>query len=166
MEFYRQDYWSGLSFPSSGDLSDPRVEPGCPAVAGRFFTVWATREADFRYCSNIKSCFNHINVYFIFVTLNNHSKNFFFNSFGVTPFFKRKKNFFYIIEIARPFFFLFPRFLLIFLIALISIWDKKHVAIRVVQPNLSAGTKEECWKLEREVVLPFLIRHSGLFRPK
>ena len=27
MGFSRQEYWSGLPFPSSGDLSDPRIEP-------------------------------------------------------------------------------------------------------------------------------------------
>jgi len=27
MEFSRQEYWSGLPFPSSGDLSDPGIEP-------------------------------------------------------------------------------------------------------------------------------------------
>ena len=28
MEFSRQEYWSGLPFPSPGDLSDPGLEPG------------------------------------------------------------------------------------------------------------------------------------------
>ena len=32
MKFSRQDYWSGLSFPSSGDLPDPRIKPGSPAL--------------------------------------------------------------------------------------------------------------------------------------
>ena len=26
-EISRQEYWSGLAFPSSGDLSDPGIEP-------------------------------------------------------------------------------------------------------------------------------------------
>ena len=30
MEFSRQEYWSGLLFPSPGDLPNPRIEPGCP----------------------------------------------------------------------------------------------------------------------------------------
>ena len=30
--FYRQEYWSGLPFPSPGDLSNPRMEPGSPAL--------------------------------------------------------------------------------------------------------------------------------------
>ena len=32
MEFLRQDYWSGLPFPSPGDLPDPGIEPGSPAL--------------------------------------------------------------------------------------------------------------------------------------
>ena len=36
--FPRQEYWSGLPFPSPGDLPDPRVEP-VSYTAGRCFTV-------------------------------------------------------------------------------------------------------------------------------
>ena len=32
MEFSRQEYWSGLSFPSPGDLPDSGIEPGSPAL--------------------------------------------------------------------------------------------------------------------------------------
>ena len=32
MGFSRQEYWSGLPFPSPGDLLDPRIEPGFPAL--------------------------------------------------------------------------------------------------------------------------------------
>ena len=32
MEFSRQEYWGGLPFPSPGDLPDPEIEPGCPAL--------------------------------------------------------------------------------------------------------------------------------------
>ena len=31
--------WSGLPFPTPGDLPDPGVEPASPAVAGGFFTT-------------------------------------------------------------------------------------------------------------------------------
>ena len=44
----RQEYWSGLTFPSPGYLPDPGIEPASlpsPALAGGFFTIWATREA-------------------------------------------------------------------------------------------------------------------------
>ena len=32
MGFPRQEYWSGLPFPSPGGLSDPGMEPGSPAL--------------------------------------------------------------------------------------------------------------------------------------
>ena len=31
MGFSRQEYWSGLPFPSPGDLPHPGIEPGSPA---------------------------------------------------------------------------------------------------------------------------------------
>ena len=31
MEFSRQEYWSGLPFPSLGELPDPGIEPTPPA---------------------------------------------------------------------------------------------------------------------------------------
>ena len=39
MGFLRQEYWSGLPFPSSGDLPNPGIEPISPALAGTFFTT-------------------------------------------------------------------------------------------------------------------------------
>ena len=38
MEFSRQEYWSGVAFPSPGDLPDPEIEPVSHALAGGFFT--------------------------------------------------------------------------------------------------------------------------------
>ena len=41
MEFSRQEYWSGLPFPSSGDLPHPGIKPTSlksPALEGVFFT--------------------------------------------------------------------------------------------------------------------------------
>ena len=32
MEFSRQEYWSGLPFPSTGNLPDPGIETGSPAL--------------------------------------------------------------------------------------------------------------------------------------
>ena len=46
MEFSRQEYWSGLPFPTPGDLPDPGTEPmslASPALAGQFFTTWEVR---------------------------------------------------------------------------------------------------------------------------
>ena len=42
MGFSRQEYWSGLSRPSPGDLPNPGIEPGSLCIVGRWFTVWAT----------------------------------------------------------------------------------------------------------------------------
>ena len=41
MEFSRQEYWSGLPFPSPGDLLNPGIDPGLP------------------YCRQILDCLNH-----------------------------------------------------------------------------------------------------------
>ena len=32
MELYQQECWNGLPFPSPGDLPDPGIEPGSPAL--------------------------------------------------------------------------------------------------------------------------------------
>ena len=42
VEFSRQEYWSGVTFPIPGDHLDPRIEPvslASPALASRFFTL-------------------------------------------------------------------------------------------------------------------------------
>ena len=39
MGFPRQENWSGLPFPSLGDLPDPWIKPMAPALAGGFFTT-------------------------------------------------------------------------------------------------------------------------------
>ena len=37
--FSRQEYWSGLPFPSPRDLPDPGIKSTSPALTGRFFTT-------------------------------------------------------------------------------------------------------------------------------
>ena len=42
MEFFRQEYWSGLPFPTPGDLPDPGIKPASPvspALASGYFTT-------------------------------------------------------------------------------------------------------------------------------
>ena len=59
MRFSRQEYWSGLPFPSPGDLPDPGIEPASltsPTLAGRFFTNCATWE----------SCRRNITTYYTY----------------------------------------------------------------------------------------------------
>jgi len=38
MRFFREEYWSGLPFPSPGDLPDPGIKPVSPTVESGFFT--------------------------------------------------------------------------------------------------------------------------------
>ena len=38
MGFSRQEYWSGVPFPSPGDLPDPGIEPGSPALQANALT--------------------------------------------------------------------------------------------------------------------------------
>ena len=48
MGFSRQEHWSGLPFPSPGDLPDTGIKPASflsPALAGRFFTSCVAWEA-------------------------------------------------------------------------------------------------------------------------
>ena len=42
MGFFKQEYWSGLLFPSPGDLPNPELEPRSPALqadTGRCFNL-------------------------------------------------------------------------------------------------------------------------------
>ena len=64
MKFSRQEYWSGLPFPTPGDLLDSGIEPmslASPALAGRFFTTSATWEAQVYYI---------VKVYVIYIYMN------------------------------------------------------------------------------------------------
>ena len=61
MGFSRQEYWSGLPFPTPGDLSDQGIEPMSLvslALAGRFFTTAPSGEPQV----NITSIINDINT--------------------------------------------------------------------------------------------------------
>ena len=44
MEFSRQEYWSGLPFPTPGDFPDLEIELKSPALSGRFFTTEPPRK--------------------------------------------------------------------------------------------------------------------------
>ena len=57
MWFPRQEYWSGLPFPSSGELPDLGIEPMSPALAGGFFT---TETPEFK-----KMSFNKVPEWFL-----------------------------------------------------------------------------------------------------
>ena len=54
MEFSRQEYWSGLPFPSPGDLPDPGIEPGSLALQADslpsepLYDYWKNYSFDYR----------------------------------------------------------------------------------------------------------------------
>ena len=48
MEFSRQEYWSGLPFPTPGDLPNPAIKPTPSALAGRFFTIAPPEKSVYR----------------------------------------------------------------------------------------------------------------------
>ena len=53
MEFSRQEYWSGLPFPSPGDLPDPGAEPASlksHALAGELFIAAAAAATSLQSC--------------------------------------------------------------------------------------------------------------------
>ena len=58
MGFSQQEYWSGLPFPSPGDLSDPAVEPASPALqAGTLLSEplgkpWSHHYWSYQFMSN------------------------------------------------------------------------------------------------------------------
>ena len=49
MEFFWQEYWSGVPFPLPGEIPDPGIKPVCLGFAGKFFTTgttWQPRRED------------------------------------------------------------------------------------------------------------------------
>ena len=66
MGFFRQDYWSGLPFPSPRDLPNPGSHVSCVyCIAGKFFIYWTILEGTseigliFRFVTI--SCTNYFN---------------------------------------------------------------------------------------------------------
>ena len=56
MGFSRREYWSGLPFPTPGNLPDPEIElasPGSPALAGGFFTTIITQTLSQISCGSL-----------------------------------------------------------------------------------------------------------------
>ena len=51
MGFPRQEYWSGLSFPSPGDLPNPGIKPESPESQENFFTTELQGEPQGRHKS-------------------------------------------------------------------------------------------------------------------
>ena len=63
--FSKQECWSGLPFPSSGDLPDPWIEPMSPAfleLGGRFYTTVPTEKPQSWYTVGIWSVLTTISI--------------------------------------------------------------------------------------------------------
>ena len=70
MGLSRQGYWSGLSYPPTGDLPHPGIESTSlksPALAGRFFTISATWEVLSYSIKQSEMCPKTIAKVFIYV---------------------------------------------------------------------------------------------------
>ena len=52
MGFSRQEHWSGLPFPSPGDLPDPGIEPGSLALEADALTSEPTGKPEIEYRCN------------------------------------------------------------------------------------------------------------------
>ena len=58
VEFSRQEYWSGLPFPTPGDIPDPGIQSVSPALAGVLFTTEPPGKPlpDVQFSSVTQSC--------------------------------------------------------------------------------------------------------------
>ena len=60
----RQKYWSGLPFPSPGDLPDTGIKPASPALAGRFFITEPSGKTQVFNYGMLNAIFNSLaNIY-------------------------------------------------------------------------------------------------------
>ena len=58
MGFSRQEYWSGLPFPSPGDFPDPRIQPGSAALQADYLPteLWGKPNAYLDYIKSLLQC--------------------------------------------------------------------------------------------------------------
>ena len=54
MGLSRQEYWSGLPFPSPGDLPNPGIEPGSPTLQAESLLTEPQRYVDLMW--SLKKC--------------------------------------------------------------------------------------------------------------
>ena len=70
--FPRKEYWSGLPFPSPGDLPNSGIKLECPALAGRFFTTEPPRKPLFKRIMTSKRVANSLFFVFLKMTFFHH----------------------------------------------------------------------------------------------
>ena len=72
MGFSRQEYWSGLPFPSAGDLPDPGIKPRSPALqAGSLPTELQGKPAIYIYTHTHTRTHTHTHTYTTESSFNN-----------------------------------------------------------------------------------------------
>ena len=62
MGFPRQEYWSGLSFPSPEDLPNPRIELRSPALAHKFLTTEPPGKQKYYFINCFKKSSKHCSI--------------------------------------------------------------------------------------------------------
>ena len=67
MGFSRQEYWSGLPFPSPGDLPDPGIEPGSPTLEADALTS--------KPPGTIDTCLLELNQFAVHLKLTHHCQS-------------------------------------------------------------------------------------------
>ena len=68
MGFSRQEYWSGLPFPSPGDLPDPGIEPSSPALQADALNSDPPGKPPVYNAGRLKILHLHSNTSFLFQT--------------------------------------------------------------------------------------------------
>ena len=63
MEFSKQEYWSGLPFPSPGYLPNPGIEPGSPELQADY--LWFEPPGPL----NILECYSQIDCFLPFICI-------------------------------------------------------------------------------------------------
>ena len=79
MGFSRQEYWSGLPCPPTGDFPNPGIKPTSlmsPALAGDFFTTSATWKTHYK----CELCFFKTCIYLVLAALGLHCYMWVFSS--------------------------------------------------------------------------------------
>ena len=74
MEFSRQEFWSGLPFPSPGDLPDPGIEPRSPALRALPSDCF-TSEPPGKPLKTGPNCFVKVLYYYTFLPALQESSN-------------------------------------------------------------------------------------------
>ena len=61
MDFFKQEYWNGLPFPTLGGLPNPGIEPrfpACSVLAGGFFTTEPPLRTVFNPLFNVRESYD------------------------------------------------------------------------------------------------------------